>query len=258
MRSPSVAGCRATAVGLALCALFSGSAQAQVFVGTVVDARTDSLVAGAVVTLLDTAGVALAQTRTNEQGHYTLTGTELSVVRFLVRAVGLAPARSDLVEVPGNADTISVELVAPQTGVTLTSVRIVASRVMEPNFNTYQLRDARQNGWRIIEPHKIAEDRGNVAHLGDLIRRNPLPGVRPPNAGTGCYRYIRSNRCLSLIVDGMVVGPDAHVAPGDVYFIAFVSAYDALVKFGTRAREGALFIATRRHGDDERDPKTVP
>ncbi len=257
MRSP-FAGYRVITGALIMCVTLTGIAHAQVFVGTVVDAQTDSLVQGAVVTLLDTTGVTIAETRTNQWGRYTLTGTELPVVQFLVRSVGLSPARSQLVEVPDDADTLSVDLVAPRIGITLASVRVVASRIMEPNFNTYQLRDARQNGWRIIEPHKIAEDRGNVAHLGDLIRRNPLPGVRPPPSGSGCYRYTRTNRCLSLIVDGQVVGPDAHVAPGDVYFIAFVSAQDAAVKYGSRAREGAIFIATRRRGDDERDPKNVP
>ncbi len=257
MRSPFVV-LRAIIAALTMSVALAGAAHAQVFVGTVVDAQTDSLVADAVVTILDTTGVAVAETRTNQNGRYILQGTELRVVQFLVRSVGLAPARSGFVEVPEDADTISVDLVAPRVGVTLATVRVLANRIMEPNFNTYQLREARQNGWRIIEPHKIAEDRGNVAYLGDLIRRNPIPGVRPPSAGSGCYRYVRSNRCLSLIVDGQVVGPDAYVAAGDVYFIAFVSAYDAAVKFGARAREGALFIATRRSGDDERDPKNVP
>lgn len=254
----SSAGLRAITGALGLLVSVTGIARAQVFVGSVVDAQTDSLVANAVVTLLDTTGVAVAQTRTDATGRFTLLGNQSGVVQFLVRSIGLSPTRSDFVNVPDDADTISVDLVAPRVGVTLASVRIVATRIVAPNFNTYQLREARQSGWRIIEPHKIAADRANVAHLGDLIRRNPLPGVRPPFAGTGCYRYIRSNRCLPLIVDGQVLGPDAHVAPGDVYFIAFVSAYDAAVKYGERAREGALFIATRRRGDDERDPKTVP
>ncbi len=251
-------GIRAITVAVGVCTAWAGIARAQVFVGTVVAAQTDSLVAGAIVTLLDTTGVTIAETRTNQYGRYTLTGTALPVVQFLVRSVGLSPSRSELVEIPEDADTLSVDLVAPRVGVTLASVRVVASRIMAPNFNTYQLKEARASGWRIIEPHEIAENRGNVPHLGDLIRRNPLPGVRPPFSGTGCYRYVRSNRCLTLIVDGQVLGTDAHVAPGDVYFIAFVPAYDAAVKYGERAREGALFIATRRRGDDERDPKNVP
>jgi hypothetical protein len=69
---------------------------------------------------------------------------------------------------------------------------------------------------------------------------------------------VRSGRCLTLIVDGQVLGPDAFVSPSDVHFIAFISAADAAVKYGARAREGAIFIATRRQGDDERRPQNVP
>lgn len=232
-------------------------AHAQVIVGSIIDADTKVAVSGAVVTMMDSTGATLFEVRSDDAGEFAIDAGRQSLVQFLVRTVGLAPTRSKLVELPADADTVGIDLVAPRIGVTLATLRVVASTI-KPNFNTYQLQDARRQGWRIIEPHLIAEDRDVVANLGDLIRRNPLPGVRPPNAATGCYRYTRSNRCLSLIVDGQVLGPDAFVSPGDVHFIAFVDANDAAVKYGARAREGAIFIATRRRGDNERKPSKDP
>lgn len=231
------------------------SVQAQTVRGTVKAAGTDSVIDGALVSLIDSLGIIFAESRTNASGRFQLDAQGAGVVQFLVRKVGLEPTASEPVRLPEDVDTIDVVLSAPVSGITLATVLVLADREPPPNFNTRQLADARQFGWRIIEPHRIAEARNTAQTLGDLIRRNPLPGVRPPDGATGCFYSSRSNRCLTIVVDGQVLGPGAFVAPNDVYFIALLTPSQSTFQYGPRAPDGALFVATRRRNDNERPPR---
>ncbi len=228
---------------------------AQTVRGTVKAAGTDSVIDGALVSLIDSVGIIFAESRTNAAGRFQMDAQRAGVVQFLVRKVGLEPTASEQVQLPADVDTVDVVLSAPVSGVTLATVLVLADRDPPPNFNTRQLADARQYGWRIIQPHRIAEARATAQTLGDLIRRNPLPGVSPPDGATGCFFSSRSNRCLTIVVDGQVLGPGAFVAPNDVYFIALLTPSQSTFQYGPRAPDGALFVATRRRNDNERPPR---
>ena len=245
-----------TLLALALGAAFlpAASLSAQVILGTVRDSATQQPLPGVVLSLADSTGAIVDETRTSDAGGFTLNGRRIPRVRFLVRQVGTAPTITALLDIPDQADTVRVDLSAPVVGVTIATVRVIADGVPEPNYNSRQLADAKRNGWRVIEPWRLVDDRAVASTLGDLLRRNPISGVRPPRDAVGCFRYTRNNACLTIVVDGQVVGPDAFIAPSDVHFIAFLTAPQAAMQYGARARQGALFIATRRRGDNERKP----
>lgn len=241
------------ALALVFLPMLSVTSHAQVIRGSVKDSVTGSPIVGATISVLDSANATVAEDLSAEDGSFTLDAKRVSTVRFVVRKIGVQPTRSQFFDIPEDADTLSVELLAPLSGVTLATVSVVAS-VFKPNFNTAQLAEARQFGWRIIEPYRIAADRSNVVQFSDLIRRNPIGGVRLPRSDGECFTNSRSNRCLTIVVDGQVLGPNAFIAPEDVHFIAFLSAIQSQVQYGIRAPQGAIFVATRRRGDDERKP----
>lgn len=241
------------AAAIMLLAVSAAWLPAQVVLGIVKDSVTGSAVVGATISVLDSTSVIVAETQSDDNGTFRIDANRVPKMRFLVRKIGVQPSRSGLFDIPSDADTLSVELLVPVNGVTLATVRVVAS-VLKPNFNTMQLKEARQSGWRIIEPYRIAADRQNVAQFSDLIRRYPIGGVRLPRNDGECFTSSRSNRCLTIVVDGQVLGPNAFIAPGDVHFIAFLSAVQSQVQYGDRAPQGAIFVATRRRGDDERKP----
>ncbi len=240
---------------LALIACLATALGGQVITGTVRESGTKSIIAGVTITLTDSSGVTVDETRSDELGGFRMDGQHVAKLRFLVRKLGVEPTITALLDNPADADTLRVDLSAPVIGVTLATLRVVSTVEPTRNFNGLQLQSAKRSGWRVIEPYRLVDDRSVVSTLGDLLRRNPIPGVRPPRGAVGCYRYARSNACLTLVVDGQVVGPDAFVSPTDVHFIAFLTATQAAMQYGARAREGAIFIATRRRGDDERPPK---
>ncbi len=243
----------ALATSLAILPMLSASLHAQVILGSVKDSATGSAIVGATISVLDSANAIVAEAKSGDDGAFRLEANRVPKLRFVVRKIGVQPTRSGLFDVPVDADTLSVELLAPVSGVTLATVSVVAT-ALKPNFNTVQLAEARQYGWRIIEPHRIAADRSNVVQFSDLIRRNPIGGVRLPRSDGECFTSSRSNRCLTIVVDGQVLGPNAFIAPEDVHFIAFQSAIQSQVHYGIRAPNGAIFVATRRRGDDERKP----
>ncbi len=242
---------------IAISAISAPVLQAQIILGSLKDSVSKAPVVGATILLVDSVGATVAEARSAEDGTFTLDAKRVSKLRFSVRKIGVAPTLSSYFEIAGDADSLSVELLAPQTGVTLATVTVTAL-VSKPNFNTGQLAEARRFGWRVIEPHVIAQDRSKAVQFSDLLRRNPIAGIRMPRRDGECFTSSRSNRCLDIVVDGQVLGPVVYINPEDVYFIAFMNAQQSQVAYGPRAPQGAIFIATRRRGDDERKPVTPP
>jgi hypothetical protein len=242
--------------GLALLLAFVSvsSLEAQVIRGKLLQAGSTAPLADAVVTLVDSARVALDESRTSDAGVFFVDARHAGTVRFLVRKVGAQPTESELFALPSGQDTLDIEVSAPVFGVTLATVRVVGDLPVRWTYNQNMLREARQSGWRVITPERIQKERGTSQSMGDLLRRLPLASVRPPEGGQGCYYYIRTGRCLSVIVDGQVLGPNAFVSPNDVYFIALLTPSQATIAYGPRARDGALFVATRRQADEPQRP----
>jgi hypothetical protein len=237
-----------------LAALPAAPLAAQVVRGTVTQAGSDAPLADAVVTIVDTARVTLDETRTSSAGRFVLDARRAGAVRLVIRKVGAQPTESDVVLLPAGRDTVDVEIAAPLLGVSLAAVRVLGDRTARWTYNQNLLREARQSGWRVLAPERIEKERGTSQSMGDLLRRLPLASVRPPEGGQGCYYYIRSGRCLSIIVDGQVLGENAFVSPNDVYFIALLTPSQATIAYGPRVRDGALFVATRRQADEPQRP----
>ncbi len=237
-----------------LCTL-TPTLHAQVVRGKLLQAGSEAPLADAVVSMVDSARVVIDEARTAENGAFVLDARGVARVMLLVRKVGVQPTESELFALPADRDTVELEIEAPLFGVTLATVKVLAAPRRMSTFNQNQLREAKQNGWRVIDPERIAKERGTVQSLGDLLRRLPLAGVRPPEGGQGCYFYVRTNRCLSLVVDGQVLGQNAFVSPNDVFFVALVTPSQATIAYGPRARDGAIFVATRRRDDETRPPE---
>jgi hypothetical protein len=234
-------------------------AEAQVVRGKLLQAGSTAPLADAVVIAADSFGTAVAEARSSDAGVFFLDTRQTGVVRFLVRKVGVQPTESELVRLPAEADTVDIELSAPLFGLQLATVRVIGDRPQPiSSFNQIMLREARQNGYRVIAPERVARERGTSENLGDLLRRLPLASVRPPDAGQGCYYYVRNGQCLSLVVDGQVLGPNTFVSANDVYFIALLTPSQSYVAYGPRARDGALLVVTRRQADEPPSERRSP
>jgi hypothetical protein len=179
-------------------------------------------------------------------------------LRFAIRKLGAQPSYSAFYDVPADVDTLHVDLSAPVVGVVLATVTTVAV-APAGNSNANRLAFARRDNWQIVEPWRVAEAREVSNSLEDLLRRVPLGGVRMPENQGDCFSIKRGFRkphqlCLVLVVDEMVLDPYHYINPMDVHFIAYIPAIKARMLYGPRAFNGALYIATRRQGDNESRP----
>lgn len=232
---------------------------AQMVVGVVTDSATGLPIEQVTLTLEDSALQRIAETRTQANGRFLLDAQRAPRFRFAVRKVGAQPSFSAYYDVPPDVDTLFVDLVTPVSGVMIATVTVVASVGGVPNLNVLQLEKARQDNWQIVEPWRVAISRETSNSFTDLLRRQPLGGVRPPEMAGDCFSSRREMRrprqnCLLFVVDGLLLDADAHINPMDVHFYAFIPAIKARLLYGPRAHYGAIFIATRRRGDDERRP----
>ncbi len=238
-----------------LCAMLMCAAPlgAQIILGTVTDSASGMPLADVNISMQDSTGVILAELRTGAKGEFTTDGQRASALRFVVRKIGAQPSYSDYYALPETADTVEVALVAPIVGATLATVT-VREKARRITFNDRQLDNARESGWQIAEPWRVASERETASSFEHLLRRVPLSGVKFPARDGDCFTNARNRRCLTIVVDGLILDPYAYVNPRNVYFVAYISANSALMLYGARAREGALYVATRRAGDDERKP----
>ncbi len=244
-------------VAALLPAFWPAAAGAQVIRGMVTDSATNEPIPAVLITLQDSMQRTMTQVRTGQSGSFLLDAQGAHKVRFVIRKVGAQPSYSGYYTIPAGADTLQVDLSTPVRGVTIATVTIVADRAVA-NFNEQQLDYARMNGWQVIEPWRVAKERGIASTFEELMRRIPMGGVRIPNVvGQDCYTSKRrlgagANReCLNFVVDGQLLAPDTYINPMDVHFIAYVPAIKSRALYGPRAWHGVIFVATRRAGDDE-------
>lgn len=237
---------------LAVLLALPSAASAQVIFGTVTDSLSGKPLGLVSLSLQDSLGGEVKDTRTDEQGRFRFEVEPMTAIRFVVRKVGARPSASPIYTLPEGADSVQVDLEAPIIGVTIATITVVG----EPRetFNARQLSNAKASGWRVVEPWRIARARQSASNLSDLLRGARVMGVRVPTAPGECFKNVRNRRCLNIVVDGLLLDPYAFIEPNDVYFAAYIPANSALVLYGGRAREGVLFIATRRAGDDESRP----
>lgn len=236
----------------ALLVLAPSAASAQVIFGTVTDSLSGKPLGLITLSLQDSVGTEVGDTRTDEAGRFRFEVPRMSAFRFVVRKVGARPSYSPVYTIPEGADTVQVDLEAPIIGVTIATITVVGKT--RETFNSRQLEKAKSSGWRVIEPWRIAQARQTASTFQDLMRTTRIAGVRVPTSSSDCFRNVRNRRCLNIVVDGLLLDPYVHIDAASVHFVAYIPANSSVVLYGARAREGALFIATRRQGDDERRP----
>lgn len=119
-----------------------------------------------------------------------------------------------------------------------------------------RLERAKGLGGRIVSAKSIRDAAPTARTLGDLMRRvaGNLVQVVGGYGASNCLLVQRHANlqqqqvCALLVVDDVVSMGDAFVAPTDVELIVVVPATAAMVRFGERARHGAVVVYTRSGG----------
>jgi hypothetical protein len=235
---------RLLALGLAL-ALAPVDSEAQIFRGFVRSAKGAGPIAQVTVTARDTTGTVLAVATTDSTGAWAMRVRRAdSNIELRARRLGFSMS-SVTVQRTARADTLEYEFLLDEIAATAEEVRITGA----VSLNEQRLNEAYRRGWKVYEPELVAQHRERAADLAQLLRTLGTASVYPPRGPNDCFRATRNNMCLTLVVDGQVLGPVAVILPSDIYFLAILGASEARVQFGDRAPWGAIAIYSRSRYD---------
>lgn len=246
-RCPRGAAIRSTLGVLAMAALIAGAAPrdatAQVLRGTVRTMDTSLPIPSAEVVVRDSIGVELARVYTGENGTFTVRLRERVAFSVHARRVGFQMADTDLLRV--TEDTVNLAFQLAEVAVETDAVTVTGMAAL----NTQRLAEAERRGWNVYQPEIVAQHRSRARDLTELLRSLGPRNVQMPRHPRDCVRSMRTNRCVTYVLDGQILGTEAYILPEDIYFLAVLTPSESAVMYGNRAIDGAIVVYTRMNGD---------
>ncbi len=241
--------CTSAVVLLATMLTPSSSLDAQVLRGVVRVREGERPIDRARIVAEDRTGKRLGEAVSGADGRYQLTvlGKIGAPFRVTVSRIGMRPSLSDEITLAAE-DTVNADFWVRDLPAEVAEVRTTATL----SLNATRLADARRRGWRVVEPELIAARRETASGFNQLLSTLGIPGIIIPSSPGVCIRSVRNNQCLSVVLDGVLIGPSVHLNPRDIYFMALVSASDSRAEWGDRAPYGAIALYTRMNGDNIR------
>ncbi len=238
----------ALAVAFCIAASLSGSpVNAQVVRGTVTSKLVGATLDRAQIIAQNVDGKEVGKTTTDAHGRFYLVLKALGKPFSLtVKRLGIRPTTSDAMSF-AESDTLDVKLeVEEETTAPVDTFKVKAAILM----NERSLKDAQRRGWTVLKPVDVAMHRERSTTFPQLMQALGAGGLVMPTSEGGCFRSVRTNKCVTIVVDGRPMGPTFVIPPSEIYFIAIVSQNDAIMQWGqSRAPNGAIAIFTRMYGD---------
>jgi len=218
-------------------------ADAQVLRGSVRTLDSSLPVPLAEIVLRDSLGRELVRTSSDENGLFVLTLRERVAFSLQARRLGFQMASTDLLRV--TEDTVNLEIQLAEVALEADAVTVTGMAAM----NAQRLSDAERRGWNVYAPELIAQLRERARDLTQLLRTLGPRNLQMPRSPRDCVRSMRTNQCVTYVVDGQVLGQEAFVLPSDIYFLAVLTPSESQVMYGNRAINGAIVVYTRMDGD---------
>jgi hypothetical protein len=253
----TLAALAAPAAAFAILASVPGAASAQVVHGTIRTQEKELFVAGAKVTVVDSLGAPLGETLSDARGRFTLVLKATAPFQLSIYKLGWTPSSTDWIRA-ARTDTLEYDLLVPAEPIGLSLVNVSG----EKSFNTRAFEDAKRLGWKVYGPDLVEQHRNTSSTFLQLLRQIGATGViiddhpeigavrgRGNGPGGACVRSMRTNRCLVVVLDGVLAGYTPPVETRDIYFLAVLTASESTARWGADAPWGAIVIYTRQNGD---------
>lgn len=236
--------CLVGALGMIVGATVAATAaDAQVLRGSVRTLDSSLPVPRAEIVLRDSLGRELARTSSDDNGLFVLTLRERVAFSLQARRLGFQMASTDLLRV--TEDTVGLDIQLAEVALETDAVTVTGIAAM----NAQRLSDAERAGWNVYAPELVAQHRERARDLTQLLRTLGPRHLRMPQSPRDCVRSMRTNECVTYVVDGQVLGQEAFILPSDIYFLAVLTPSESQVMYGNRAINGAVVVYTRMDGD---------
>ena len=142
-------------------------------------------------------------------------------------------------------DTLDLEIQLAEIALETEAVTVTGMAAL----NAQRLEEAERRGWNVYPPELIAQHRERARDLTQLLRTLGPRNLQMPRFTRDCVRSMRTNKCVTYVVDGQVLGLEAFILPSDIYFLAVLTPSESQVMYGNRAIDGAVVVYTRMNGD---------
>ena len=227
-------------------------ADAQVLKGSVRDVDGSQPIVSVEILVRDSIGRELARVYSDESGTFTLRLRERVAFSVHARRIGYQLADTDLLRV--REDTVNLDFRLAQVASEVDAVNVTAMAAL----NAQRLAEAQRRGWTVYDPELVAEHRGRARDLTQLLRSLGPRTLQMPRNPRDCVRSSRTNRCVTYVLDGQVMGTEAMVLADDIYFLAVLTPSESAVMYGSRAVDGAIVVYTRMNGDRYDESRLPP
>lgn len=232
--------CLACALGFVVLTV---AADAQVLRGSVRTLDSSLPVPNAEIVLRDSVGAEIARAVSDVNGLFIITMRSRSAFSLHARRLGFQMASTDLMRVA--EDTVNLEIQLAEVALEAEAVTVTGIAAL----NAARLEEAERRGWNVYAPELIAQHRERAPDLIQLLRSLGPRNLQMPRSPRDCVRSMRTNQCVTYVVDGQVLGTEAYILPSDVYFLAVLTPSESQVMYGSRALNGAVVVYTRMDGD---------
>jgi hypothetical protein len=191
------------------------------------------------LSLIDSAGRALASARSNDSGDYRIRIPGAGRYRLTARRLGFVGGLSPWLVSESGDESLSFDFTlaaAPQSiaGVTTEAAKdpvSIRSRFgIDPkNINAF-----------VVSPEQVEEYRATAHGIGDMIRRVGIPGgltIREDDLGEPCIQLVgRDRHCMLIVVDDIITNHVRDLDLNTVQDIIVMRPNEAGLWFGSLAR----------------------
>lgn len=250
LRRPSGPLWRCLVGALGLVAV-STLADAQVLRGSVRTLDNALPVPSAEIVIRDSVGHEIGRTTSDSTGLFVFTLRTRVAFSLHARRLGFQMASTDLLRVA--EDTVNLDIQLAEVALETEAVNVTGMAAL----NTQRLEEAERRGWNVYAPELVAQHRDRSRDLTQLLRTLGPRNLQMPRSPRDCVRSMRTNKCITYVVDGQVLGQEAFILPTDIYFLAVLTPSESQVMYGNRAIDGAILVYTRMNGD-RYDPSRMP
>src|SRR5690606_31053608 len=148
----------------------------------------------------DSVGGEVARAYSNEAGAFTIRLRQRIAFSVHARRVGFQMADTDLLRVTEDTVNIGFQLAAVAPDLDAVNVTGMAA------LNAERLAEAQRRGWNVYQPEVVAQHRSRARDLTELLRSLGPRNVQMPRHPRDCVRSMRTNKCVTYVLDGQVLG----------------------------------------------------
>lgn len=229
---------RGHAWAVAAALLLAAPLSAQSVSGRVRDAGSQAL-PRVEVSLIDSAGRALAAARSNDSGEYRIRIPGAGRYRLTARRLGFVGGLSPWLVSESGDESLSFDFTLDAAPQTLAGVTTEGSKDAVSVRSRFGIDPKNINAF-VVSPEQVAEYRSTAHGIGDVIRRVGIPGgisIRDDVMGEPCIQLVgRDRHCMLIVVDDIITDHVRDLDLNSIEDIIVMRPNEAGLWFGSLSR----------------------